>query len=747
MLLWYWSGGPAWLVGLPWAAWGWQVLGVCCPWVQRQAEWRAVRWLWQQAERLALIWALSWPLEAGVRMLVWGQSPFPRGQAAMSTPLMTGAWACVICGSDAPAVTVAADEDGGYTATLCGHFTLQVAGDDPFRKRLLVLFLRLLEVPGQTRGSRRTRDERMPFVRQQELAAALGIPQPDLSRWEGYWLAGDWRRLLSLHTAEVLTLELQQQIVCAFAQFPWWGVEKVYQHLRARSVAVSLRQVRQAAEESGWTLLRNELVKRYQVSAESFRPRDEWLVAQLLAQVETLLEKLETGVGLTPLEQVEIADLQAFCDEIDVSAAGLPLKALPWLLRVERVLFGSWELVTDEQVRCIYCSSTRVARKSRKPRLKKYYDSEGNVHTVEVLRYYCHNPACKKGSFTNLPPGLLPCSPYRLETHLLAVQMYAWGYSTYRRTATALNVAPFTVYRWVSALGSQLLPVAALFGVVRSSGVIGVDEKFVLVPKNDKPESKMSRWMYVYFAVDLYTYDLLHIAIYPHNSEASAHAFLLAVRSKGYSPHVVVTDLRQDYGPLIARLFPAATHHECIFHALQNVQQLFKDAYGPDYALTNQSAVALKQDLYAIFDTRTPRTAHKRYTALLARREACVLATPTAAAIFDFLERHWLRLVNAIENPAIPRTNNVTELVIRRFDQHYQNFCGFESIQSAHLYLAVFEKLYRFTPFSDDAQPRLRGRCPLELAGYDISQLPIATICAGWSPEWPMQPAQTLVPG
>jgi hypothetical protein len=85
-------------------------------------------------------------------------------------------------------------------------------------------------------------------------------------------------------------------------------------------------------------------------------------------------------------------------------------------------------------------------------------------------------------------------------------------------------------------------------------------------------------------------------------------------------------------------------------------------------------------------------------------------------------------------------------LVIRRFDQHYQNFCGFESIQSAQIFLGVFEKLYRLTPFSDDAQPRIRGKCPLELAGYDISQLPMATLCDGLSLDWPLDVPHHDVP-
>ena len=75
--------------------------------------------------------------------------------------------------------------------------------------------------------------------------------------------------------------------------------------------------------------------------------------------------------------------------------------------------------------------------------------------------------------------------------------------------------------------------------------------------------------MYVYLAVDVYTYDLLHIEIYTHNTQDSTHAFLLALKSKGYRPRVIVTDLRKEYGPAIKAVFKGARHHECIFHALQ----------------------------------------------------------------------------------------------------------------------------------------------------------------------------------
>jgi len=104
----------------------------------------------------------------------------------------------VVCQRDEPQVAVTRQADGSYQARQCGHFTLTVASDYPFRLRLLVLFLSLLDEPGATRGSRRTRDGRTPSVRQLRLAEWLAAPQPHISLWLPYWHSGDWADLLSL---------------------------------------------------------------------------------------------------------------------------------------------------------------------------------------------------------------------------------------------------------------------------------------------------------------------------------------------------------------------------------------------------------------------------------------------------------------------------------------------------------------------------------------------------------------------
>jgi len=221
--LWFCSGavGPLWVCLVPWGLWGWQSAGVLWPRLRRQPEWRGIHWLWGQGQRWLLVGYL------GLALRAWwqGQTPSLALPELEPAELGAGSWAlglgCVVPSTalrtggqrEEPWVEVIQEADGSYTATLCGHFTWHVAGDHPFRVRVLMHGLRALEVPGPQRSGRRTRDGRTPFVAQEQLAAWFQLPQPDISRLEHYWLAGEWANLLSLQTAEPLTHELRARVV------------------------------------------------------------------------------------------------------------------------------------------------------------------------------------------------------------------------------------------------------------------------------------------------------------------------------------------------------------------------------------------------------------------------------------------------------------------------------------------------------------------------------------------------------
>jgi len=632
-LLWLAHGhvGPAWGVLVPWLAWAWPLTGVLWPSLTRHPEWWLAQRLATRVRTTPLWLAIGLALDHGTGLLA-GQPGY------LAVGLVTAR----------STVTIRHDSDRRcYTAELSGRFTLTMGDDDPFCLRLFILALRALDDDSPQRGSRRTRDGRTPAVRQQMVAESLGIPQPDISRWERYAQQRDWRRLLSQYAPEILTHELVEQIIRTWAPWPHWTGDAVWRLLVRQGVAVTQSQVEQAAHESGWQIVRQTLGRLCAQRADTLRLREDWLVGNLLAQNEMLLAKVEATQGLTPQETVDVAAWQAAA-----SAAGFepraPRPLRPWLRRVEQVLFQPWAETMVGDVRCTYCGSADVGRKSRIPRFKRVIDEAGEVHWVAVYRYYCHNHACTTKSFTAFPPGVLPYTPHGVETHVLALQMYAWGRSVYRRTGAAIGVATMTAYRWVSAFGAELLPVAALFGVVRSSGVVGVDEKWVLVPKNGKATGPNRRWMYVYLAVDCYTYDLLHIAIYEHNTTESARAFLLALRAKGYQPRVVVTDLRQDYRPALAAVFPAAQHHECLFHAGQALHRQLRDIYGRERSQSDQTVITLRQALDGVLASETKRTAQRRYEAVMTQREALVASEPGLVAVFATLETHWPTLVNGI---------------------------------------------------------------------------------------------------
>ncbi len=258
---------PNWLILslAPLLLWSMQLLILRYPALAFQPEIQAIRALTRminQGLMLALISVL------GAQALIYLTDLLSDPQSKV---LLAASSVIISRGGSKVTLETKVDPEGRerYHATLSGNFELSVSASDGLRRRFLILFLRLLSVPGVKLPGRSTRDGHTPFVSGSDLAKAYGVQQSKISRWQKYWLEADWRRLLSERAPDVLTLELQDQIVAVFAQFPWWGQQKVHYYLNQQGIKVSHRQVRQAAEESGWSKLRQQLQKRFLISAES----------------------------------------------------------------------------------------------------------------------------------------------------------------------------------------------------------------------------------------------------------------------------------------------------------------------------------------------------------------------------------------------------------------------------------------------------------------------------------------------
>ena len=69
-----------------------------------------------------------------------------------------------------------------------GGLNLTVNKNNSFELRMVIILLRQLESSQKRRSSRATRDNRRPVLTQAKLAEWFDVSQPEISRWEKWWL-------------------------------------------------------------------------------------------------------------------------------------------------------------------------------------------------------------------------------------------------------------------------------------------------------------------------------------------------------------------------------------------------------------------------------------------------------------------------------------------------------------------------------------------------------------------------------
>jgi hypothetical protein len=344
---------------------------------------------------------------------------------------------------------------------------------------------------------------------------------------------------------------------------------------------------------------------------------------------------------------------------------------------------------------------------------------------IETLKSFSRQDTLKKelkqtARIRNIEIQIMNPQGHKL---LQAIKSYGYFHCSYGRIAYHLKVSKSTVFYWVQSF-ILYLQIRCLFSST-FSGAMGFDVKWVKIAKSypEDKRSKGAKWRYVYLAIDCHTYDLLHIQIFPKENKKYTKLFLWQLKNKGFYPKAIITDMHLAYPSPIKEVFPKAQHAICIFHLLQAAQRHIKEVFGKNYK-KNKKVCALKKEIYHLFEAKDKRTVIKRRQSLMAKKKEFLAINPKAGKIFDCIQIHFDQALLSIGNPLIPHTNNATERVIRRFNHHYKNMAGFESMATARAYLTLFAFFYRITPFYEAKNKQIRGLAPLQIAGVDISTLP-----------------------
>lgn len=127
---------------------------------------------------------------------------------------------------------------------------------------------------------------------------------------------------------------------------------------------------------------------------------------------------------------------------------------------------------------------------------------------------------------------------------------------------------------------------------------------------------------------------------------------LLTLKAKGIRPRVVVSDLDPAYGRILPLVFPQTVQHECLFHAIQHALNQMTQVCGRYYLGKVPETAPLHKAITHLLHAPTQKTVRQRFAALMEMRSTYVTRTPAIACVFDSLERHFPKLVNAIESPS-----------------------------------------------------------------------------------------------
>lgn len=482
---------------------------------------------------------------------------------------------------------------------------------------------------------------------------------------------------------------------------------------------ISQDKIRNLMRKVDFWGLRKQLAREY--SKGQYRKSTTWVMEKYRELINHLLSQLAQGQRWSKAQINEYIDrMPAAVRQVAPQESSCEPIGKAWL---KCFLFGLPKM-RDGKICCPACGSFDTARKSSHPEIQIVTDHDGQSRQVKTLRFYCRNPHCSTKTFSAPIDGSHVLDQARFAKACLMLRQIITLRSPYRALANLLGTSKSVVFNELSSIAQMVDHLDEILGLVRFSGTVCIDEKFVKIAAFKK--SKKRPFGYLFVAVDPATGDLLHVEIFASRDKQSAEAFLMQLKAKGIYPTTIMTDLAETYDQPVRSVYGrSVTMARCFFHFKKNIFDHMNDQFGKKNI--PEIATQLKEEIFDVVDAQARKTIRQRYQALQRQKAHYLDQDPKLLPMFACIESYYPHLMRVTENIRVPiRTNNPAEQVIRHFNQRYKIMSGFKTLETARRHARLFQIVYRFTPLSNDAKiASKRGLAPLELAGYEIRHMPI----------------------
>ncbi|MBU1381424.1 transposase [Myxococcota bacterium] len=485
---------------------------------------------------------------------------------------------------------------------------------------------------------------------------------------------------------------------------------------------IPVYKIQEIVSEVDFLKIRKQIISDYRQG--KYQKSTKWVMKQYQNRIDKLLQQsIQAKLCSKATVEKFISDLPSTLpkEEIYKQTKEKSLSMKAWL----KCFLFNLPKSLDGKVCCKECGSFDTAIKSRIPQTQIINDPKtSKIIHINTFRFYCKNKNCSISSFSATPDGshILHEHQYAQTCTILRLVMHLGG--SYGAVAKILGISRSTVFDKLTEISHMCNHWQEILGVISFSGTLCIDEKFLRIVDLKTTKGRRN-FAYLFFAVDPLTYDLIHIEIYPSRNIQSVEAFLYDLKIQGVFPQVIMTDLFSGYDSAIRNVFGRfVTIAKCHFHFKKNIYKHMDEAFGKKNI--TQLATQLKEDIFFVVDHKSKKTIRLWLDQLNKSKPEYLRREPQLQPMFTCLENYIPHLLSVVENPNVNiSTNNPAEQVIRHFNQRYKIMRSFKSLDTARRHAKLFHLVYRFTPLSEDAEKEKRGRTPLQLAGYNIQDMPI----------------------